>query len=181
MIVGENVKSKCLTILLAWSLQLTVSCSGAVSDRDPPQPIARKSAATTQDKIRVAGEQAFIDGERLQMESSAESNLKAITKYEEALFHWRAAGEKREEARTLKNIGDIHYLLGDPRKATDYYDDALRLSGEANDLKLESAILNGASAAHLLLGDKQRAKDYCARSLELSRAECYLPEEARAL
>jgi CHAT domain-containing protein/Tfp pilus assembly protein PilF len=162
-------------------MQLALSCSSAAPDREAPPLVSHRSATTARDITRIAGEQAFADGERLQMEANAESNLKAIKKYEEALFQWRAAGEKLEEARTLKNIGEIHYLLGDPRKAAGYYEDALRLSQEAHDLKLESAILNDASAVHLLLGDRRRAKDYCARSLNLSQTVRHRPEEARAL
>src|SRR5262249_51261501 len=68
--------------------------------------------ATALDIHRVAAERAFANAEALRSEWKAESSRQAIKRYEEALQHWRAAGEQLQEAGSLRNIGETHYLLG---------------------------------------------------------------------
>jgi CHAT domain-containing protein/tetratricopeptide (TPR) repeat protein len=137
--------------------------------------------ATTQDESRIAAERAFAAGERLRAEWSAESSRKAIRKFEEAVQYWQAAGEKREEANTLKTIGEVYHLLGKPQKALEHHDRALQLSQALSDRRLEGEILNQIGAVHIDLGKNQEALDYCTRALEINQAVSNRRAEAEAL
>src|SRR5262249_19093120 len=98
--------------------------------------------ATALDTHRIAGEKAFAKAEELRHEWKAESSRQAIMSYEEALVHWRAAGEQLQEATTLRNVGETHLLLGQPRTALKFYQQALALSEKARDPKGETETLN---------------------------------------
>jgi tetratricopeptide (TPR) repeat protein len=83
--------------------------------------------ATAEDKYRVAAESLSRDARQLK-EGTLEAKRKSIEKYQEALELYRRAGDRREEAETIKNIGDIHYYMGDVKKALDMFNMALPIS-----------------------------------------------------
>ena len=126
--------------------------------------------ATALDTHRIAAEQAFAEAEELRNEWKAESSRKAIESYEEALQHWRTAGERIQEATSLRNIGEIYHVLGEPQRALNLYQQALAISRKANDPKGEVETLNGMADVFLPLGEKQKAMESCSRALNLSRA-----------
>ena len=126
--------------------------------------------ATALDTHRVAAEQAFAEAEELRNEWKAESSRKAIERYKEALQHWRTAGERIQEATSLRNIGEIYHVLGEPQRALNPYQQALAISRKANDPKGEVETLNGMADVLLPLGEKQKAMESCSRALNLSRA-----------
>jgi CHAT domain-containing protein len=81
--------------------------------------------------------------ERLELyrQGKADLLLQAIKKWEEALSLFRAAGDRKEEATVLNNIGNAYNTLGEKQKALEYYNQALPLhravgnkDGEANTL-----------------------------------------------
>src|SRR5262249_16378765 len=92
---------------------------------------------TAQDIHRIAAERAFAKAEELRNEWKAESSRKAIESYEEGLQHWRTAGERIQEATSLRNIGEIYDVLGEPQRALNAYQQALAISRKANDPKGE--------------------------------------------
>src|SRR5262249_25021983 len=112
--------------------------------------------ATALDTHRVAAEQAVAEAEELRNEWNAESSRKAIESYEQALQHWMTAGEPIQEASSLRNIGEIYHVLGEPKRALNPYQQALAISRKANDAKGEVETLNGMADVLLLLGKKQR-------------------------
>ena len=65
-------------------------------------------AATAEDKYRVAGEAVFREAERLQ-NGTLEAKRKSVEKYHEALDSYRRASDRRGEAQTLNNIGEMYY------------------------------------------------------------------------
>ncbi len=137
--------------------------------------------ASPEDSYRVTAEKAFLAGERLRLEGKADSQRKAIMKYEEALLAWRAAGVRKEEASTLKGIGTVYQLLGEPQTAIRYYEQAHLLSQESHDRREEGEILNDISSVYLALGNNQKALEYCTRALKLSREVTSRQVEAQAL
>src|SRR4030095_12253516 len=137
--------------------------------------------ATALDPHRVAAEQAFARAEELRNEWKAESSRKAIESYEEALQHLRTAGERIQEATSLRNIGEIYQVLGEPRRALSLYQQALAVSKKAKDPKGETEARNGMAAVYHHLGDNQKAMDYCSEALNLSRANGDPAGGARAL
>ena len=60
--------------------------------------------ATAEDKYRVAAEALYREAELLR-EGTLEEKRKGIEKYQEALELYRRAGDSREEAATLNDIG----------------------------------------------------------------------------
>ena len=71
---------------------------------------------------------------------------------------------------SLRNIGEIYHLLGEPRRAVNLYQQALAISKKANDPKGEAETLNGMADVFLHLGENQKAMEFCSRALNLSRA-----------
>ena len=137
--------------------------------------------ATTLDRNRIAAERAAVEAARLRDEFRAEASRQAINKYEEALQQWRAAGERREEAQTLKNIGEVYQSLGETQASFRHYHEALLLSRKVNDLRGEGEVLNDLGYLHFSLGDNQQALENCTRALRLSRSARNRQGEAQAL
>jgi len=115
------------------------------------------------------------------MEGKAESRRKGVKKYEESLLSWKAAGDQLEEARTLKNMGDVYSLLGEYQTAFKHYKQALLLNRQLNDQREEGETLDGIGIAYLTLGENQKALEYCNQALKLSQAVGNRQGEALAL
>jgi tetratricopeptide (TPR) repeat protein len=64
----------------------------------------------------AAAERAFTEGDQLYQQGTAQSLRKAIAKWEEALKLYREAGDRRGEANTLTNIGQVYSDLEENRK-----------------------------------------------------------------
>ncbi|MGE0128739.1 MAG: CHAT domain-containing protein [Blastocatellales bacterium] len=143
--------------------------------------IEEMRTAEERDKNRIAAERAFAEGERFQIEGKAESAQKAISKYQEALLSWQSASEKREEANTLKRIGDAHQLLSEQQKALESYNRALQISQEINWPQGRGEALNDISVAYLFLGPPKKALEYATQALNLSRTMGDQRMNARAL
>ncbi len=133
------------------------------------------------DKHRITAENAFAQGERLNTEWSVESQQKAIEKYEEALSYWRTAGNRQEEANTIKRIGKAYELSGNAQKALKYFNQALQVFQELSDHQAEGETLSDIGNAYLLLENKPKAREYCTQALKVSRAAGNCRGEAQAL
>ena len=138
-------------------------------------------AATAQDNNRIAAEETFAAGERLQAEWKTESSRKAIRKFKDASASWQTAGDTREEADALAAIGEIYHSLSEFGESLEHYKRAAGLIQGMKEIRLEGEILNGLGYAHLHLGDNPKALEYCARALQLSRVANDLRGEIRAL
>lgn len=104
--------------------------------------------ATSKDRVEVAAQRAFEEANQLRDQRTAESRLKAIRKYEEALPLWRHAGGKRGEAYTLNELGFVNSSLGDVEKALGYYIQALSLWRDVGDHINEANSLNNIGLVH---------------------------------
>ena len=110
-----------------------------------PRAIAgsQSTSAPAQDHDRLAARKKFDEGEALRAQGTAESLRLAVKKYEEALLLLQAIGDRKWEARMLKNIGDVYRALGE-RQYQDHLADrkkfdvgeALRAQGTAEFLRL---------------------------------------------
>jgi CHAT domain-containing protein/tetratricopeptide (TPR) repeat protein len=115
-------------------------------------------AATAEDKYRVAGDAVFREAASLK-NGTLEAKRKSIEKYQEALELYRRAGDRREEAETIKNIGDVHYMMGDVKKALDMFNMALPISQAIGDRSQEAEMLLSIGTTYLWLGETQKALD----------------------
>ena len=119
------------------------------------------------DHDRGAAENAFSEAEKLLQEQLAESSRRAIERFKDALPLWRAAGNSRQEALTMKRIGDVYHLLGEPESALTFYNLALSLMRSIAD-QTEAEILNEISYVYLTMGENQRAVTFSHQAVRLS-------------
>ena len=68
--------------------------------------------STSKDRIQVSAQKIFDEANQLRDQQTAESQRKAIGRYEEALPLWREVGDRQTEANTLIDIGAIYSTLG---------------------------------------------------------------------
>jgi CHAT domain-containing protein/tetratricopeptide (TPR) repeat protein len=131
--------------------------------------VAAARPATATDRTVVLAERAYAEGERLRAEQREDAYRKATEKYEEARSHWHSLGEQTEEAATLKALGEIHLLLGEPKKTIAYYQQALRLAEAAKELRMQSELLSNLGYALTQVGENLQAQVYCGKALQLSQ------------
>ena len=147
---------------------------------DPPIQSSTNETKPQTDRDRVAAERAFAEAEQLLKDERAESSRRAIERFKESLPLWRATGDRRKAALTLKRIGDAHQPLGDYQTALNYYNQALALNRATNDRKSEAETLNEISYIHLTLGENQRALALSNQALRLAGATRHEHAIARA-
>jgi CHAT domain-containing protein/Tfp pilus assembly protein PilF len=176
--MGERVRPLASPCCVEWPSRLRVSgvllvllSFGVQCPALPPAGVEAAPPRSPQvEAARGAAQEAFQEGEELRKQGTAESLLKAIEKYEEALKHWRAAGDRAGEAITLNNIGGVYDALGEKQKALDYYSQALPLRRAVGDRAGEAVTLNNIGGVYDALGEKQEALDYLNQALPLEQA-----------
>src|ERR1041385_8125204 len=123
----RTIPHLCIALLLYLSLLV-----GSAAMAQENHPIADQAGA----------QKAYEEGEQLRAQRTAESLRKAIEKYETALPFYKASGDRRKEALTLRNIGLVYRNLGELQKALDYYNRSLPLWQAIEDLSEEALTLN---------------------------------------
>jgi CHAT domain-containing protein/Tfp pilus assembly protein PilF len=125
--------------------------------------------ATAEDKYRVTAEAIFREAEKLQL-GTLEAKRKSIEKYYEAMELYRRASDRRLEAESLYNIGDVYRLLGEMGKALEKFNEALPLMHAVGDRGGEASTLNNIGEVYRLLGESQKALEKFNEALPLMRA-----------
>ena len=118
---------------------------------------------------RVAGQRAFERGEQLLSQEAAKGLQAATARYEEALGHWRDAGDRGLEALALHRLGDCARALGKALSALNYYHQALKLDRDLGDRVEEAIILTAMASTHRRLGQNERAIELYQQAVELIR------------
>lgn len=126
--------------------------------------------ATETDRTRVAAERSYFAGAQLQRERTGESRRKAIERYGEALRLMREAGDRRGEAMTLTNMGNIYHLLSDPQKAIHHLDQALIVWRDVGDRHLEAITRYIKGGVYNGVGEPQKALESYKLALPVMRA-----------
>lgn len=125
--------------------------------------------ATEQDRIRVAAERAYFEGQQLSEQGTEAARRQSIAKYLEALPIWRALRDRQGEADTLYALGYVYDLLAEERRALDFYTQALRLYESLSDDRSEAKTLSSMGAIYDIIGEKQKALEHLNRALALRR------------
>ena len=125
--------------------------------------------ATDADRNVVAGQAAYLEGDRARLATPAKRQ-EAIKKYEEAVTFYRAAGERSGEGSALTNLGVVYNQLGDRQKALDYLNQGLTLHQLVGDQREQARTYNYMAFASSALFDRQKALEYFNQALQLSRA-----------
>ena len=163
----RKVASYCLTFLVISLL------SGFMLDHRSALASGNGASRSTSQRAaedRSAAEKVSAEAEQLLKEQRAESSRKAIEKYQDALQLWRAAGDHRQEASTLKRIGDVYKPLGEYQSALAAYNQALELNRATRDRKAEGETLNEIAYVLLNLGDYKKALGLTHDAVRLSEA-----------
>lgn len=113
--------------------------------------------ATEEDNKAAAASRAYSEAEALRAKWDQMSLRAAIVKYSEALTAWEGAGDAGEQVRTLRGVGECHFILSEYREALDAYTRALSLSRGAKDRGAELDVLNDAGYVYVYLGEKPEA------------------------
>ncbi|MFN0084396.1 MAG: CHAT domain-containing tetratricopeptide repeat protein [Blastocatellia bacterium] len=121
------------------------------------------------DKDHAAAARNFKEAQRLHAQGTAESRPAARARYEEVLPLFRAANDKPGEADTLQYLGQIHFSMGEPRKALEYMNEALGAYRAAGDRHGEALIYRASGLINHSLGEWEQAVELYARALPLSR------------
>jgi CHAT domain-containing protein len=122
---------------------------------------------TTADRDRVAAENAFADGRQLATKATKESRQAAIKKYEEALAHWRNAGDQHWQALTLYSIGGAYRRLGQLRTASEFFERIMPLQLAEHDWRLIASSLNDRGLNFSDMGEHERALESLNQAFKL--------------
>jgi CHAT domain-containing protein/tetratricopeptide (TPR) repeat protein len=125
-------------------------------------------AATAEDKYRVAGEEIFREAEQLK-NGTLEAKRKSIEKYHEALELYRRATDRKGEAKTLNNIGEIYWYLGEMQKALEKFNEVLPIFRALGDRRGESVSLNNIGVVYQSLGELHKALEKLNEALPIIR------------
>jgi CHAT domain-containing protein len=126
---------------------------------------------TPADRVRMAAERAYAEGDELNNQGTEDSQRKSIGKLEEALQLWNSIDDHLWEATTLLYIGVTYYGLGDVQKALDYYGRALVLWDTSLEKSGKAMTLSDMGRVYDSFGQYQKALDFYDRALSLSHAD----------
>jgi CHAT domain-containing protein/tetratricopeptide (TPR) repeat protein len=125
--------------------------------------------ATDRHRSRIAAARAYAQAWVYTGQATNDFWRSVIAHLEEALPHWRAAGDLVEQARALSLIGIYYSQLGEKEKAFEYTARALPLAREAKSRRFEAWTLTNIGIMHNLFGDKRTALEYYSQSLPMMR------------
>ncbi len=137
--------------------------------------------STEKDKHSIAAQKAIQEANELKAKRTAQTYKNAITKYEEAITHLKATGDKAQEANILSNISHIYDLFGDNAKYIEYTIQALNLRKEIKDRIGEAESLNNLAVGYSHIGDKEKALEIFNQALQLNRELKLRKKEASTL
>jgi CHAT domain-containing protein/tetratricopeptide (TPR) repeat protein len=130
--------------------------------------LEEQRTAAVQDENRASALRATARGGQLQFGAgTADALRRALTEYETAYKDWQAAGEPREMARTLGNLGTTYSSLRDYQNAINRYKAEADLLHSLDAAKQEASV--AATVGWLYyheLRDQQQALAYLARALK---------------
>src|SRR5215813_6787061 len=132
--------------------------------------IVELRAATPRDKDRIVAQKAYTDAKSLRNQRTAESQRRAIEKYQEALSIWRTLGDRRMEAYSLNEMGLIYGDLGEYQKALDSYAQARTIYKLIDDPRSQAGMLTNIGWVYGALGEYKKAIDLTEQALEAHRA-----------
>lgn len=127
--------------------------------------IPRLLPVTEQNRSLIIADRATAEGWRLHEIGTEEALREAIKRFQEALPHWHAVGDRVEEATTFMYLGEVNYNLSEYQEALKAYEQALPLWKAANNYVGEGWALNNIGDIYSSFGEKQKALDSFLRSL----------------
>jgi CHAT domain-containing protein/Tfp pilus assembly protein PilF len=142
--------------------------------------VALREASDT-DKKHVLAERAFEEAQKLRSQSNATSKRAAITKYQEALPLFQAAGDSYRRLLAIQATGIAYAQLNEFRTAVRFFDEALSLAREIGDADAEAPIETLLGGANDVLGEITQSHEHYERARALARRLNDGPTEGSAL
>ena len=138
-------------------------------------------AATAEDQRWLEAQRAYVEGEQLREQGTAESLPKSVAQYEKAIAAWQATGDRVMQAHALLSLGQAWRDLGEPKRALDDLHQALALqrSGAAQREVANTLFLIGNVSNDL--GNPHQALEYYEQAHREQRALKDIYAEARTL
>lgn len=152
--------------LLSWIAGEEGEFRLAVAPREPPESgryevvLEERRPSVPGDGERVAAERAMSASSHLWALGGVEQKRQTLLKLEEALVHWRAAGDRTREVDALNQLGVLHRILGNTETARELYGRALALAREIGDRRGEAGARNNLGVAYNQLGDNAAASGH---------------------
>jgi len=88
--------------------------------------------------------------------------------------------DQRERGKILAELGTVHSLLGEPRKAIDHYEKALVIARMIGDKKSEANALGNLGNACYVLGEARKAIEFTKAAYDtFEQIESLYAEQAR--
>jgi CHAT domain-containing protein/Tfp pilus assembly protein PilF len=143
--------------------------------------LEEQRAATPKDRSRVAAQAAFIRGQALAAQDTAQSKRAAIPKLEESRDLWHQVAETKAEGYALSKIGMVHRKLSNLGPALESLQQALQLYVAASDRVGEAETLNDLALTYGEMGDKRKSLEYLLRTPPVFHAIGNRQSEAIAL
>jgi CHAT domain-containing protein/Tfp pilus assembly protein PilF len=113
--------------------------------------------ATPNDYEAARASLIYSEAEAFRAKWDQQSLRSAIAKYSEALVVWTTVGDIHEQMKTLKSIGEGHFLLSEYKAALEAHMKALALSQDITDAEAELDALNDVGYVQIYLAEKQKA------------------------
>ena len=95
--------------------------------------------------------------------------LKARSAFENALAHFRSAGDLYDQAITLSDLGTVHIRLGEEGRAAECFDLALQLAERIGERRLRAVLLNNQGMLVHQQGQMAPARSFFERALAIHR------------
>jgi CHAT domain-containing protein/tetratricopeptide (TPR) repeat protein len=132
-------------------------------------PLWRESGDKTGEGASISGIGSTYFSKLEDPQKALEYNQKALSILHEASARDHESTARIHEARTLDNIGQVYFRLGETQKSLDYMGQAGHLHHEDGDRIGEALVLHNMGAICEHLGELQKALDYLLSSLALHR------------
>ncbi len=123
--------------------------------------------ATQPDRDQAAAEKLYWDAEELRSQRSAESDRKALEKYNLAIPIFRALNDQTFEYYSSSMAAFIYHSSGELERALEYYNQALALCRTLNNRSHEAALLNNIGGVYEVLGEPYKALEHYGEALTI--------------
>ena len=155
-------------------LRLEIHAAAPVAPGRYAVVVSEMRPATAQDRVRVAAERVFAEGEGLRLRGDDSSLRFALDRYCQSLALLRSltgtARDRGREADVLERMGRVQPKLGQVRESLVSYRQALAVFRARGELEKAAAALNGRGAVYRSLGAPRRAVACYREALAFHRA-----------
>jgi tetratricopeptide (TPR) repeat protein len=137
--------------------------------------------ATEQDKIRSAAENLETEATKLLRTETIQDARQVISKFEEALGHWRTLKDSKSELRVVVYLGANYILIGERQPALEYYNQAIDMARTLGEQYQEANLMLGLAQIYYGLGEHQKALDLSHQARQIYKNLSKKYGEARAV